>query len=206
MKINKKLRCGLDCDGVMTSFYLGFGRLIKELHGIDIPKEHPSKWNFCRDYITRKQEDLVWREIYKSRTFWRELPICPKLSLDDCYRIKKLCGTDEVFFITNTVSNDIEDAREQRMDWLFEQCGLERGSYNLILSDDKIEYINGIGLNLFVDDKPSFLNKVKKECPKTVVVRMNWEYNKEIDIIGVDNVSEYLDLVNTYKKIVTSLK
>ena len=128
MKINKKLRCGFDCDGILTSFYLGFQELIKDIHGITIPKNHPKEWNFCREYITRKQEDLIWREIYKSKTFWRELPICPKLSLDDCYRIKKVCETDDIFFITNTVSNDIEDAREQREDWLFEQCGLERDS------------------------------------------------------------------------------
>jgi len=85
------------------------------------------------------------------------------------------------------------------MDWLFEQCGLERDSYNLILSDDKIEYINGIGLNLFVDDRPDFLTKAAQECSNTRIIKMNWEYNKEVDIVGVDNVAEYLELIRAYR-------
>ena len=205
---DKKLKIGFDMDGVLTSFYLGFRKLIKDIHGINIPEEHPSKWYWCREYLTRKQEDMVWRDVYKSETFWRDLPVCPKLSVEDGKRIKKLCKTDEVYFITNTVSNNSDDAYEQRQEWLLKHCGLERGSYKLILSDNKIEYINKIGLNLFVDDKSSFLVKASRSCPKTVVTRMNWEYNKDIAkyMVSVDSVAGYLDLVNKYRRIAGSLK
>ena len=196
---DNKLRIGLDMDGVLTSFYSGFKKLIKDIHGVDIPEEHPSKWYWCRDYLTRKQEDVIWREVYKSKTFWRELPVCPKLALDDYKRIRELCETDEVFIVTHTVSNDLYQVSYQRLDWLAEYCGLERHKYTLVITDKKIDYINSVGLDFYIDDKPSFLRESSK-CLATSIIKMNWEYNEDVDVFGVNNVTEYLNVIQRSKK------
>ena len=197
----RKLRIGFDLDGILTSFYLGVRSLIMDMYGITMPKEHTSNWNFCKQYITKKQEDLIWKEIHKSKIFWRGLPVCPKLTPEDIVRIKELCKTDDVFFITTTVSNDFDDAYEQRRDWLLQHCGLDRDSYALILADNKVEYINLLGLNMFIDDKPSFLKQSFEACPDTIIVKMNWKYNEYVKMLFVHNVGEYLAFIDKVKSV-----
>ena len=197
----KRLRIGFDCDGVLTDFYSAFVQLIRDIHGIDVPNFQPNTWNWVREYLTRKQEDVVWRELCKSKTFWRDLPICPKVYLEDLRRIKELCNTDDVFFITNTVSADIHQAAVQRIDWLAEHCDLDKSKYTLAVIEKKIDYINSIGLGFYTDDKPAFLEKANEQCKNTIIVKMNWAYNKDVKALGVDSVADYLDLIDKVKRI-----
>ena len=66
--------------------------------------------------------------------------------------------------------------------------------------EKKIDYINAVGLDFYVDDNPSFLEK-SKECHHTIIVKMNWAYNEEVKILNVPNVTAYLDLIYKVKAI-----
>lgn len=190
----EEVRLGFDLDGVLAQFTDKYARLLSNETGLQFPKaseEWPSTWFWERDAgVTPEQEKLVWnRDILASgKHFWHHLK--PMEGAGGVVRrLNELTRLGhEVFFLTHRFGHKAKLQTEQ---WLY-----ERGMFmpTVLLSEHKVELIQALNIEFFIDDKPSTVRSVAMVLPK--VYLMNAPYNRvEVmppQVVRVKNVEEAL--------------
>lgn len=197
------MRIGLDIDGVLADFNTSFIRLIREVTGVQLPSpsdDYPDRWNYTKNVLSREQEDKVWKKI-KTTKFWVTLDPLP-----DCGTVLRQLhgGEHEVYFITTRPGTR---AKWWTEGWLFEQgCALPTV---LIAdtSDSKGRLARGLGLDVFIDDRPSNCIEVHLAMPDHCDVylvdrpynQLPFEGGMYFDCAGIRRVKSALEALERYE-------
>lgn len=213
------MKIGIDMDGVLADFNTAFIALIKDTTGVELPPpsdSYPSVWNYHREPggITEEQDKALWTHIMYS-PFWLTLrPLKgAEVALDELNR--RAGRGDEVYFITTRPGRDAKALTEGWLQWY----GMENPT--VLISGDKGSVAKGLGLNVFIDDKPENCNEVLDETTvwepigglqdccliyhpnyRTRVFVMDAPYNRQLDRDGITRISSVLEALDQETSVV----
>lgn len=143
-------RLGVDIDGVLANFFIGYENLIVEIAGEDkFPKDTlPPTWNWPEHYGYSKEIVAeAWKRIKTSEDFWLGLPALPGAD----QFLQRLSATKhEVYFITDRPGNN---PQWQSANWLW-VGGYEHAAVIVTGGQLKSVIANALQLDVFIDDKP----------------------------------------------------
>lgn len=144
------MRIGIDIDGVLADFVTGFNALAKKEYNVDLPNPAP-EWDWAKaGGLTSAQRNRLW-ELIKSTPFFGTLP--PKAGAPDALdRLNDLAGNGhDVYFITTRPGVTAKMWSEL---WLTGH-GCNIPTVLLAVNEEgKGSIAKGLGLDVFVDDKP----------------------------------------------------
>lgn len=180
-------RLGIDLDGVVADFVGGFFKISNPMFGTD---HHEQKsWDF--EQYTNEQVDLVWTEIKKTRNFWTTLS--PEKGVD---RLLYSKPDVELVFITSRIPTIGASPREQSCSWLSGHFGI---TYPFVIVVDnpseKIPLVKNLGIETFIDDKPSTVRQMHNAGIRTYV-RSQLYNTQEIfptGVISVPTLNDFLE-------------
>jgi uncharacterized HAD superfamily protein len=186
------MRLGVDLDGVLCDFNTAFIALIQEKLGMDLPKpssSYPNTWDYHKAAgITSKQNAVLWKHI-QSTPFMASLNPLP--GAVNAIRILRELD-DNVYFITS---------RRGPMAKYWSEVWLKNhGAYNPTVIQalgSKGDIAKGLKLDVFIDDKPGYVQEVIDSVPKVRAYLIDAPYNQDdgpVHGIRVKNVLEVLTL------------
>lgn len=177
-----------DIDGVLADFNNAYRDIILELTGLELPpitNDYPTKWNYHEDvFITKKDLNKVWNYI-KTTSFWEKLkpyPECREALIG--IKEQRLNG-DDIYFIT---SRPGRYAKRQTERWLQSQGFSDP---TVLISSNKGPVCAGLGVDVFIDDKPENCEEVALACPNSDVFLLDRPYNRAF-------TQEYENQYNNY--------
>lgn len=176
------VRRGYDVDQVFADFDGGYRKLIMAELGIIIPEmssTFPTVWGWDRDYLTSAEISEMWQEI-RTTDFWWELEPLPECHAALAMLTDQQNDGDDVYFITNRPGSYAKRLTEE---WL-ENQGFSLPT--VLISSDKGSVCKGLGIEMFVDDKPENCWEVNKACPEAQVFLLDAPYNRTPDACWVD--------------------
>jgi uncharacterized HAD superfamily protein len=140
------VKFGIDMDGVVADFVKGYNALAKAELGIDLPYPAP-EWNWHKlGGITSKQNNQLWDYI-KSSMFWGTLFPLPG-AVEALERLNEISKRHDIYFITTRPGTLAKFLTEM---WL-KFHGMDTPT--VLVTDNKAPVVRGLGLDVFVDDKP----------------------------------------------------
>lgn len=166
------MKLGIDIDGVLADFNTSFIHLVKQQTGIQLPPvsdTYPDTWSYHRaGGVTEKQDNALW-EFIKTSSFWGQL-LPMKGALDALERLNSLSvDGHDIYFIT---------ARPGKLAKFFTDLWLQRHGMvfpTTLVTSNKGPVVVGLGLDIFVDDKPENNLEVLTHC-ELAKVRAPWVY------------------------------
>lgn len=202
-----QFRLGVDVDGVLADFNVGFHRLLEERTNRGIPYQEPTVWAWPTAWgYTREEESAAW-EWVKHNEFWALLQPMPELALTPAVSVLLGLAVNghPVYFMTNRPGNG---AWHETIYWLVKHGfpkpmvmitpELETKFKNEVIGKEPSKgYIaKGLDLTHFIDDKPGNCVDVKQKSPKTRVFIITRGWNDTFDekphgIERVDNLHAF---------------
>lgn len=177
-------RLGLDVDGVCADFTGAYGKIAKELLGLDLDMSRQTEWDFDCLGVTKEQDDSIWTHIKGTWNFWQDLPPAP--GIDELGWGPK---PYDAYFITSRVPTAGEDLTWQTCRWLEH---LTWTTYPQVIpvehASDKPDIIRALKLQAYIDDKPSTCLQVAQLKGVRSYVR-DQPYNR-IELPGVIRVAD----------------
>lgn len=189
------LKVMFDVDGVLADFVEAFTLLANVLFGLPIltTKRQPT-WNFTATYMTKQQENDVWKFIRNSRGWWTTLiPLASPAEMDRINRLSKLAY---VYFVTSRV-HDLEPVTRMSATWL-EEYGIYHASVIATEGNSKKRIAYDLGVNYSIEDNYSNAAGISESLPYRASYLINRLYNQEEGMLfpaRVDTVSQFLDIV-----------
>lgn len=194
------MRIGVDIDGILADFNTAYIQRCIDVCGVDLFPERPFEipcWEYPQHYgYSNEAIKAVWAGIKTDPTFWERLPAYD-YTADVLFYLRK-CGVrgDDVYFITDRPGIDAKGQTER---WLKAFDVTNRGvSHPTVLISGKKGWIaNGLGLDVYIDDKVENCESVVKESPATRTLMLTQGWNKGRDVTGaerVDRVVGFADL------------
>jgi 5'(3')-deoxyribonucleotidase len=188
------MKLGIDMDGVLADFIKSFNELVKVHFGIVLP-DPAETWDYHKALMTSAQRNKAW-DIMKTTPFYGTiLPLDGAIDAID--RLNRLTYKgNEVYFITSRPGAMTKFYSEK---WL-QFHGMDMPT--VLLSSNKGPVAKGLGLDVFVDDKPEnnmeVLDAVGRD-PKVRVYLPDHPYNQWADQpsnygVRVTGLNEVLDI------------
>lgn len=201
------MKLGIDVDGVLADFATAYGRLLIDITGRNLLPEGwdiadnpnwPTTWYWEREAgYTKDEENLVWKQgIYSTNTFWENLEPLPTAvaSLERLLDLQK--EGHDIYFLTHRSG---KRAKYQTETFLVGN-GM-RFPTVLLTGTDKTPLINGLGLNFFIDDKPTTVADVAEKCKVKHLFLKAAPYNTEMATAKrVASIQEALETVGLWNK------
>ncbi len=179
-----------DIDGVLADFNSAYRVLIIERFGIELPPisdTFPEVWRWDKAAgLTNKQNNILWEHI-KESNFWANLEPTPQGGEALAHLWDLRYAGDHIYFITSRPGGE---AKWQTECWL-EDHGY--GGATVLMSSDKGSVCKGLGVEMFVDDKPENCLEVALDCPKAQVYLLDAPYNRGFNNQLFKRVSSILD-------------
>lgn len=175
MAIIKRLKIGVDVDGVLANFTDAAKELIRELFNKDVKGVTQTTWSFSSLGLSDTDEDKIWRHIDSSvKDFWYNF-LYP---MPDTNLLKPLCDAHEVIFITNR-KHPLPEAQsmpvnEQTAYWLRNWFHIPNPT--VLLSNKKGPLAKALGLDYFIDDRDKNLQEVIAEIGAGKVIGLEATY------------------------------
>lgn len=170
----KKLRIGIDVDGVLAEFDAGFAARAREMYGNPVPGYKPGDWDWTDSGLTKEQIGNVWDVVLNEPRFWYTLPDEPGFSTESLEDLQ-IAGHELHFITTRYVTNpNVATPFEQTFDWIVER-GITYPS--VIVTGEKGLIAKALNLDVFVDDKPANLEKVRESRPKCRTYLLDQKHN-----------------------------
>jgi len=180
-----KYNIGFDLDGIICNSYEPCFKVLKEMYP-DRVKSNVWQGEWEKDFnLTNKEVENCFIECGK-RGIFRDAPI-----YKDCkWLLYKFARYYNIFFVT--WRNYIPNAREDTLYWLDSN---KIPYYRLIVTFNKFKIAESENFVFYLDDSPSFCNRVAKTKVPTYLFRRPWNKNEELDAL-VKVVNSWYDVKN----------
>ena len=181
----KRLKIGVDIDGVIADFTGAARRFFKQTFGGPSDEVVQTGWGFESLSTSEFQmpvnpEGLLWEHVDATPNWWCSLE--PEKGTS---KLAEVCANHDVYFITNMKSKHYDNGmsvRQQTQYWLKTQFGIEFPT--LIMIRDKGPIVRDLELNYFLDDKDQNLQNIIDAYPyrtnACVPFVMNQPYNQHV--------------------------
>ena len=184
---------GIDIDGILAEFNVGYAAILTRLTGIQFPEggkttsTWPDTWYWDQAAgVTKEQEAAAWAEIKGSTDFWRKLPIHKDAEEFLMWLRSFTLNKDlDCYFITNRMGVGVQ---EQTTRWL-EIYGFQRPA--VVIASDKAGICNAIGVTHYIDDKNENCQAVAEKCPGTRPFMLVRPWNKYVGVERLDSLKEF---------------
>lgn len=178
---------GVDMDGVLANFESGFAPYLTDASGVQFPdvgkETFPSSWDWDVDLLRAAGLDdtkiavaqsAAWGKVVNSHTFWMDL--LPHKGAHEFLFWLSNRQDDDIYFVTNRPSN--HSAKWQTERWLrrhgFISCA------TVLVTPEKGAICKALGINFYIDDKPSNCEDVIANAPSTICYMMERPYNSAL--------------------------
>ena len=159
---------GLDIDGVLADFLSPFLRVVeKKIGNGPIPAETITDFNF-KDHpiLSEKIVDECMVKVSYDPAFWQRLS--PLLSAEEWQALDHLSRKGQLVFITHRYERETYDIRQVTCDWLKRHGIAKPVAY--FTQESKAKLVDGLGVDLFVDDRHENCQEVAEKTQATVVM------------------------------------
>lgn len=161
----KRLRIGIDLDGVVCAFTTAACNFFNEKYGLNVKPTAQTSWDFSSLGVTEAQDDALWAHIHSTPNWWLTLP-----RETGTYRLKEVTNNHEVFFITNRKEESVGmSIREQSAFWLFREHGIVFPT--VIITKHKGPVAKALDLDYFIDDKDSNLDSILEHSTAAIHIK-----------------------------------
>ena len=190
------LRIGVDVDGVLANFNVGYKALIERhtpLRLPDISDYYPTTWHYEKAAgISPADEARIWGEIRESSTFWLGLsPYPDTLSVLD--RLSVLGLSHDIYFITSRVGRECKSQTER---WLRYNGWASVASPTVLISSEKGLCCKALKLTHYLDDRNENVADVLAESPETQTFMLAQPWNQQQGSAPrIPSVAEFLEEV-----------
>lgn len=172
----KKIKIGVDLDGVIFDFNTQFVALAKEMFPhINPPQpsfEWPTHWDYMDDFLNKNETRQLWARIVNDPHFWADLPTYP-YTLEMGELIEDIVDqTDgDIYFITSRVGPKVSNQAK----WALQQIGWTMPSVMAVDNAElKLPIAKALKLTHFIDDKPETVNMMKNARIDVAVWDQPW--------------------------------
>lgn len=181
-----------DVDGIIAKFNSAFINLIKEQTGIELPPEsdtYPDTWSYHRAAgVTKEQDQVLWNHIMEG-DFWETLDHYPEAPA--ALALIRECRSkgDHIYFVTSRPGQYAKHLTEFWLDNLGYECP------TVLISSNKGPVCKGLGVEMFVDDKPENCIDVALSCSRAQVYLLDAPYNRKVLYLptNVTRITSILD-------------
>lgn len=167
---------GIDVDGVLSNFGIGFQERIKQVAGRDLfpPNFTINCWYWCTEQVgyTKEEDKAAWQSVMADPEFWFNLEPFPSTGAVLTALWSRVRKGDYVYFITDRPG---VRTKQQTEEWLIQE-GMPLPT--VIVAADKAGVAKALKLGFYVDDKPENFLAVRDVCP-TYLVDRGW--NQQVD-------------------------
>jgi uncharacterized HAD superfamily protein len=167
----KRLRIGVDIDGVLADFTGLARKLCRHMFNGEPAKDRiQTGWGFDSLGITKEQENQMWRRIDETYNWWQGLDPLPNTDL-----LSSLYTRHQVIFITNRKNGTGWPVELQSAEWLDRHYDIRYPS--VLLSDKKGPLAKALELDYFIDDRDKNVREVAAAIgdDKTIMCRWPWQ-------------------------------
>ncbi len=173
MASSKQHVWGVDVDGVCADWVAAYRQLVKQMHGIDIPDA--TSWTWYEGYLTEAQDAETRAYTQANPDWWLKLQ--PYENTHLAFAILNQAAKHRVidlYFITFRPGRGLKATTEQWLGWQ----GIDNPTV-ICSVHDKGHVAQGLGLDVFVDDKPENCRDVMEACPHALVslITQPWNLN-----------------------------
>lgn len=185
------MNIGIDMDGVLANFTLGYANIIRETSGRDLLTEEmikrPPSWNWDRDAgYTPAEEKAAWKEVFRSATFWADLEPLVAPSVFDV--LDEIAQEHNLYFITTR--SGVHPKRQT--EWWLAGNGIQFPT--VLVSDDKGHVAEGLDLDVFLDDRDKNLFDIQDAIDSCKLFVLDYPYNQNVTCATrVSSVDEFLE-------------
>lgn len=170
--MTKRLKIGVDIDGVLVNFASAFIKEAEQVLGRKIEGVQTT-WDFDCLGLSHGEITRVW-DIIKATQDWFLLKPRPFPGVAEA--LSDLCVKHEVYFITSRASTAGFTAQEQSQRYI-QGLGVEFPT--VIANKDKGLVAAALELDYFIDDFPGNISLIMAKSPKTKVYMRDTSYNVE---------------------------
>jgi uncharacterized HAD superfamily protein len=178
------LACGFDCDGVLAEFREPFARFLVEKGYADpelLTEKPPTLYGFHNSphvHFDTWEEELRATIEFGKEVSYRHLSVID--GARECVAYLTTRGA-LVYPVTRRMHEDHEYERTlgETREWLREHFGADMQEPYLIKNGgSKAAVCSERRFGVFVDDNPEEAREIAEECPDTLVILFNREYNR----------------------------
>jgi uncharacterized HAD superfamily protein len=165
------VRIGVDIDGLLADWNLGWAILLEQQTGRTVPRTPPLQWAWPEALgFTKENISNAWKFVNQYPDWWVSLDNEPIFDEEARVNLVDLCSINDVYFITNRMTRGAKAATDL---WLRNR-GLHSGC---ICTKDKGITARGLDLHYFLDDKPENCLDVKLMQSSCEVFIMDQPWN-----------------------------
>lgn len=177
------MKVGIDVDGVLANFNLGFAHVLADVTGerniYQDAEVEPSVWNWPLDIATEVEVERAWERVKTSRTWWAGLR--QVRDIGQSLLMAENMGLDghEVYFIT---SRPGVYAQVQTAQWIGQHSFIQYPA--VLVCDLKPLAARALRLDALIDDYPPNLADLPQGCRGLLVDRpwnASWRLGRGIE-------------------------
>lgn len=183
--MKNRMPIGIDVDGVCADFSSKFLEMARERYGRPPQGFVQTRWDF-NEALSDTEIEALWDEIKATKNWWLTLKPMPDTDLLSHY-----WRDYKIYFITHRVETAGLPCEVQTALWLEREFGLPDAT--VIADRYKGCVIAGLGIKVFLDDKPSNVEEAQTVGGASHCVLKDATYNRECALFErVANLNEFL--------------
>lgn len=172
---DKRLRIGVDLDGVVSDWTGAFGLLCEQVFNRPFPRT-ATTWGLANFNLTKEELKQAWDVMCSQPCFYSSLRPFEDAAFSDMYSFSQ---KHVLFFVTSRPMTNGEPIEVQSAQWVRDMFGLRYPT--VVVTENKGAVAAALGLHAFIDDKPENLADIRKHAPECRLFMRTWEYNQVID-------------------------
>ena len=195
--MSKRLKIGIDVDGVLVDFVAAFNREATKVLGRPVNKR-PTQWDFT-DVMPKEDFSKVWLSVRQSYDWFKVNAIPIKEALE---HLKGLTEQHDVYFITTRIETKGTPVSKQTAATLI-RFGVQYPT--VIVTSNKGAIASALELNAFIDDRFENCEDVYAativEAKPTKVFLMDAIYNHQAIPPDWTRVLSFTEFVHKIKEL-----